>query len=228
MTNQPQISIVPLFKKGIALTKSNFLNYLPIIIAAFAIVYFGTQGLKPYLLEQAPQATEFDLMVQSSAIVGLLISPLEVGLMLLGLSAARGERVNARDLKYVLKRSPQIIILTIITIALVQIGFMLVIPGLFLMIVLSMAPMLMCDKNINMFAAIKLSVTTLSKHWFILFVIYLWLILALLLSFFTMGIALIVTVPLYVNIKGLVYTILYDAPVTKDHDVAGKAKEFEA
>lgn len=209
--------------QGVQLTKQNFLAFLPLLVIALAGIFLVNSVLMDVLLQQNPDATMIDLLTKTSAVLGLIIAPVEVGIMLMGLSAARGEKIKFSDIKYILPYSPKIIILAIITMFLVQLGLLLfVIPGLFLMVVLSMAPMIMCDQKLGMTESLKISAQTLSKHWFSLFIVYIWLIIAIILSFYTMGIALILTLPLYVNVKGLMYRQLFDkkestvAPATGD------------
>lgn len=209
--------------QGVQLTKQNFLAFLPLLVIALAGIFLVNSVLMDVLLQQNPDATMIDLLTKTSAVLGLIIAPVEVGIMLMGLSAARGEKIKFSDIKYILPYSPKIIILAIITMFLVQLGLLLfVIPGLFLMVVLSMAPMIMCDQKLGMIESLKISAQTLSKHWFSLFIVYIWLIIAIILSFYTMGIALILTLPLYVNVKGLMYRQLFDkkestvAPATGD------------
>lgn len=213
--------------QGVQLTKQNFLAFLPLLVIALAGIFLVNSVLMDVLLQQNPDATMIDLLTKTSAVLGLIIAPIEVGIMLMGLSAARGEKIKFSDIKYILPYSPKIIILAIITMFLVQLGLLLfVIPGLFLMVVLSMAPMIMCDQKLGMIESLKTSTQTLSKHWFSLFIVYIWLIIAIILSFYTMGIALILTLPLYVNVKGLMYRQLFDQ---KESTVAPtKGDGFEA
>lgn len=215
MTQQQKLTPLSILKEGIKLTKLNFLVYLPLLAITMLCIYFANEALMEVFLERDPEATKLDLITKSSAIIGLLLSPVEVGLMLMGLSAARGENIKFSDIKYVFPHSAKIIILAMLTMVLVQIGFMLLIfPGIFLMVVLSMAPMLMCDQNKNMFVALKVSAQTLSKQWFMIFLVYIWLIIAIFLSFYTMGVALIVTLPFYLNVKGILYHQLFDTEET--------------
>lgn len=229
MTQHQKIVPLSVLKEGITLTKTNFLVYLPLLALAMLCIYGANEALMSYFLQQNPEATTLDLITKSSAIIGLLLSPLEVGIMLMGLSAARGEKIKVSDIRYILPYSAKIIILAMLTMLLVQVGFMLLIlPGLFLMVVLSMAPMLMCDKKQSMFVALKTSAQTLSKQWFMIFLVYIWLIVAIFLSFYTMGVALILTLPFYVNVKGIMYYRLFDSETVDTPTESTNNDEFEA
>jgi len=229
MNPLPKIMPLRILKDGLRLTKANFLTYLPLLLIITVLVYAGNEGLTSLMLERNPEATLLDQLTMTSLIFGLLLSPVEVGLMLIGLSAARGERIKIADLRHILPHSAKIIVITIITMALVQAGFMLLFfPGIFLTVVLSMAPMLMCDKKLSMVQALKMSAQAASKQWFMLFLVYLWLVVAILLSFYTMGFALIFTLPLYLNVKGLLYQQLFDSKIDDVAPNAHDDNEFEA
>jgi len=226
-----QISLSPrtVFKTAFNLTKKNFLAYLPILIISVLLIYLANDLLIGLLQARSPDASMLDLLTKSSAVIGLLLTPLEIGLMLMGLKAARGEDIKASDIMMVLPHSAKVIVLAMLTMALVQLGFMLLIlPGLFLMVILSMAPMLMCERKLNMLAALKCSAQVLSKQWFILFVIYMMLFILIILSLLTQGIALIVTLPFYVNVKGVIYCQLFDTIEHKTQQHSPKSGEFEA
>jgi len=229
MTQPTRLSALAILKDGIKLTKTNFLVYLPLIALSMLVIYFANQALMEWLQARSPEASLLDIITKSSAVIGLLLTPIKVGLMLMGLSAARGETIKFSDIKFIAPQSAKLIVLAMVIMLLVQIGFMLLIlPGIFLMVVLSMAPMLMCDRNISMFRAVKLSAQTLSKQWFMLLLVYIWLIIAILLSFYTMGVALIITLPFYMNVKGLLYQQLFDMQSQATDAPDANNGEFEA
>lgn len=214
-----------LLKLGWQILRANYRVFIPAVIAAFAIVYGIHVQLISYLSERSPQTSEFDLILQSSAVIGLLFSPLEVALMMLGVKAARGEKITFGNLLDHLSKTPVIILITIISTAAIQIGMMLVLPGIFLIVALSMAPLLVCDKNYSIFRAIKESVQIVTKHWFQCFSIYLLLITLIILSFIAMGIPLLVTIPLYLCVKGEMYLRLFAQP---SDSPAANPNHFEA
>jgi len=211
MTVTPKIMPFEILKDGLKLTKNNFLAYFPLIAILAVVVFIASNSIEQSLLAQGSETSLLDTLSLTSVIASILLSPLEIGLMLLGLSAARTETIALADLRHVLPYTIKIIAITIVTMIVVQAGFMLLlIPGLFLSLLLSMAPMLMCDKQLGIFAALKLSAEATSKQWFRLLSVYIWLMVMILLSFYTMGIALVFTIPLYMNVKGLLYRQLFD------------------
>jgi len=203
-----------ILKDGLKLTKNNFLTYFPLIAVLAVVVFIASNSIEQSLLEQDPETPLLDTLTLTSVIASILLSPLEIGLMLLGLSAARKETIILSDLRHILPYTIRIFAITIITMVVVQAGFMLLfVPGLILSLLLSMAPMLMCDKQLTIGSALKLSANVISKQWFGLLLVYIWLIVMIFLSFYTMGIALVFTIPLYMNVKGLLYRQLFDEVV---------------
>lgn len=200
--------------------------FIPAVVLAFALVYGCHIQLIGYLAQQSPQDSELDLIFKSSAIIGLLFSPIEVAIMMLGVKVARNQPIRLINLFDYLAKSPMIILVAIITSAAVQLGMLVILPGVFLIVSLSMAQLLLCDKNYSMIKAITESVRVVTRHWFSCLAVYLMLIGLILLSFATMGIALLVTIPLYVCIKGLMYQLLF--PTSENITTVADHSEFEA
>ncbi|NRA72716.1 MAG: hypothetical protein HRU24_17045 [Gammaproteobacteria bacterium] len=220
----PQINPLSLLKQGWQLTVTHYKIFIPAIFLAFVLIYGLHSQLMLILAQQFPQADELELIFKSSAIVGLLIAPIEVGFMMLGVKAAQGKTLTFSDLFRYLSKTPMIILLAIIINGLVQLGLYLLLPGIFLMVSLSMAQLLLCDKNYSMIKALTESTRVVMKHWFSCLSVYMLLIGLILLSFLTMGVALVITVPLYLCVKGLLYQVLF----TGGEDLTLNPSEFEA
>lgn len=225
LSNKQALKPLQLLKEGWAISVSNFKVFVPAVILAFALVYGCHLQLISFLTERSPNAQPIELVLQSSAIIGLLFSPVEVAIMMLGVKVARKEPIKLINLLDHLAKSPMIILVAIIITGVVQLGMFLVLPGIFFIVALSMAQLLLCDKNYSMIKALSESLRVVTKNWFACFSVYLMLIGFILLSFMTMGIALIVTIPLYVSVKGLMYRQLF---LSDDALAGGDHTEFEA
>jgi len=213
MDNQNKISKLQpplLLKRGWTVVRSNYRVFIPSIILAFAFVYGIHVQLIEYLRQGSPETPELELILQSSAVIGLLFAPIEVALMMMGVKAARNQPVSFSNILDHVAKAPMIILVTIISTGAIQIGMILVIPGIFLLVALSMAQLLLCDKNYSMIQAIKVSVQTVTKHWFQCFTVYLLLTTFIILSFIAAGIPLLITIPLYLCVKGEMYLRLFD------------------
>ena len=208
-TIKQQLNPLSLIKQGWQLLVPNLNVLLPAVILGFALMMGALMLLIDYLTSQSPDSSEIELMLKSSAMIGLVFSPLEIAITMFGVKLARGQQIKLGDVFSYLPKAAFIILLTILSTALIQIGFYLIVPGIFLIVALSMAPLLVCDKHYSIFKAMIESVKLVSKYWFSCTAIYLLLIGLILLSFLTMGLALIITAPLYVCVKGLMYNIIF-------------------
>jgi|GEM_PF-1843618 len=226
-TKNGKLQPLLLLKSGWGVFRSNYRVFIPSIFLAFAFVYGIHVQLIEFLRQRAPETEELELIIQSSALIGLLFSPIEVALMMLGVKAARNQRVTLANIFDHLAKTPVIIMITIISTAAIQLGMILVIPGIFLLVALSMAQLLVCDKNYSMVQAIKLSVQIITKHWFECFTVYLLLITLIILSFIAMGVPLLVSIPLYLCVKGKMYLRLFD-DAGQSAEPNSNQNEFEA
>ncbi|MDP2561538.1 hypothetical protein [Psychrobium sp. 1_MG-2023] len=244
MTPSKPIDSWQTLKVGFSLTKRNFIAYLPVLLIGVVASYFAVMQVIEYLGVTHEQLMESSGGVKGDSInpevlsqlqfgfflVTLVFAPLEVGLMMMGLKAARGGKLAASDILHIVSDSARIIILSVFTISLIQLGSMLfLLPGLFLMIVLSMAQMLMCDGKATLLQAIPMSFKALTKHWAACLLVYIILIGLLLLSaVMTLGVALILTIPFYMNVKGQLYHVIFDNTCEEPQDNNHSGNEFEA
>lgn len=216
-TSQP-LHLSDILTKAFTQTKQNFVAFLPLIlIVLVAVNYTATSYLAELDLTSEAGLAQLQSKANMVTIISLLLTPIEVGFMLMGVKAARGLSLKPTDIIAILPDSAKIVILAIISFILVQAGMMLLIlPGLFLLVMLSMAQPLMCDYRLPMIEAIKRSAKGCYQHTGLVIQMYLILFILIVLSFFTFGIGLIFTIPFYVNAKGILYCQLYDTqPITE-------------
>jgi len=220
MTQPAPNILTTIFKTAFTQTKGNFLKFLPIlIIVLFGVNYlilqiFSDIDLNALLLdmENNPDALEpFQDKIYLFALVSLLTTPIEVGLMLMGVKASRGLSIRSSDIFAIFPDSAKIVILAFVLSVLVQIGFsFFILPGIFLLMMTSMAQSLMCDYRLSMIEAVKRSFKVCYKHLGIVVPFYLVLCILIIASFLTFGLALILTIPFYLNAKGVLYCHLFD------------------
>jgi len=220
MTKPASNILTTVFKTAFTQTKGNFFKFLPIlIIVLFSVNYlvlqiFSDIDFDALMLDMQtnPDALEpFQEKIYLFALISLLTTPIEIGLMLMGVKASRGLNVRSIDILAIFPDSAKIVILAFIMSVLVQIGFsFLVLPGIFLLMMTSMTQPLMCDYRLSMIEAVKRSFKVCYKNIGIIIPFYLVLFLLILASFFTFGLALIFTIPFYLNAKGVLYCHLFD------------------
>ena len=221
--NQPTSEILTsVFKKAFSQTKGNVFKFLPILIIVLlgvnylVLQIFSDIDTEALLLDMQsnPNALEpFQNTVYLFALISLLLTPIEVGLMLMGVKASRGLTIRSTDIFAIFSDSAKIVILAFVLSVFTQIGFsLLILPGIFLLMMTSMAQPLMCDYRLSMVEAVKRSFKICYQHIGLVIPFYLVLCLLIIASFFTFGIALIVTIPFYLNAKGVLYCHLFDTP----------------
>ena len=212
MNSSPSISLSNIFKQAFEQTKSNFIAFLPLIVT---IILIATYAANTYIGEiDLSDETALAALQQKAnmvALISVLLTPVEIGFMLMGVKASRGLALKATDILAIIPASPKIIILAILSFVVVQLGMaLLILPGLFLLAMLSMAQPLMVDYRLPMTEAVKQSVKKCYEHAGIVIQMYTILFILIVASFFTFGIALILTIPFYVNAKGILYCELFD------------------
>lgn len=99
--------------------------------------------------------------------VSVLLSPLLVGIEMMGLSRAIGGHIRISNVFRFLSRSAFLIVAMLLTSSLVQIANGLFIPlGLFLSFTTMFVSMLIVEKDMNVFEAIKVSVIAVTRVFF--------------------------------------------------------------
>lgn len=159
-------------------------------------------------------------------IVTLFIWPFLAGIEMMGVFNAVGIKIQPKLIFAFLKQGSWVAICALLTSLLISIGLqLLILPGVFLAVVLSLTIPLLIDKKLSPIQAIILSVKALRFHWFKIF--YLYLILLFLLVLILMPLALLAQTsfsiigvvifffglsylaPLYYNVKGILYREIF-------------------
>jgi len=221
MIESSPLSVSVIFKEAFKQTKGNFIVFLPILILLFlAINLFFTKYLTDIDFSSPEALNQFQGHTYLITIVTLLATPIEVGLMLMGVRASRGFKIKTTNILAIFSDSARIVILGLFAFVAVQIGMtLLILPGIFILMMTSMAQPLMCDFRLTMIEAVKRSWMTCYKELPFIISFYLALFAIIVASFFTYGLALIFTIPFYMNAKGILYCQLYDEPTQNDSDI---------
>ncbi|MCG7531570.1 hypothetical protein MHM98_09485 [Psychrobium sp. MM17-31] len=212
MSQQSTIKLSEIFSQAFKQTKSNFIAFLPLIVAIIVIATYAANTYIGDIDLTDPAALEaLQHKANMVTLVSVLLTPIEIGFMLMGVKASRGLTLNTSDIFKILPDAPKIIILAIISFIFVQIGMaLLILPGLFLLAMISMAQPLMVDYRLPMLEAVKQSMKKCYEHAGLVLQMYTFLFILIIASFFTFGIALILTIPFYVNAKGILYCHFFD------------------
>lgn len=167
-----------------------------------------------------------DKIVFWDLLVTLIIWPFMAGVEMMGVQQAVGIKTHVRMIFSFLKRSSWVVICVLITSALTNIGFeLLILPGVFLKITLSLTVPLVIEKQMTPMQAVILSVKALRFKFFAILSLYALLFCGLVMLFFILafflgssiapvGIVLFVfgfsfLAPMFFNVKGILYREIF-------------------
>lgn len=174
-------------------------------------------------------------------LVTLAIWPFIAGIEMMGVVQAVGMKANAKMMFSFLKRSSWVVICVLITSTLTNIGFeLLILPGIFLKVTLSLTVPLVIEKKMTPLKAITLSIKAFRFKFFSILSLYFILFLSLVLLFFMLsfflslsiapiGIALFIfgftyLAPLFYNTKGILYREIFGISLATDKSAEELAK----
>ena len=221
-----QIDVQSVLKEAWQLTKDSrvainlgviFVAILGMVATMISSHFFG--GIE--LVTEDPQAFMF-----VNIIVTLIIWPFLAGVEMMGVFHAFGMKTNPRLVFAFLKRGSWVAICALLTSTFVSIGFqLLVLPGIFLAVALSLTIPLVIEKKFTPMKAISTSILATRFQWFRIFAIYLILLLFLFaaivpiqlfaqLGMTPVGVVLFLfcmtyLVPMFYNVKGILYREIF-------------------
>jgi len=190
---------------------------LTLVIVFMASSYFG--GVEKAFADMQAQYV-------INILVTLIVSPFIASLEMMGVYHAVGLKTQSKLVVSFLSKSAMIAICALLSSTLTSLGFnLLILPGIFLLVTLSLAIPLVIEKNMMPLKAIILSVKAVRFQFFKLLAIYAILIMALcgatlpLLLLFQTGFAMVGVVflifsftylaPLFYNTKGILYREIF-------------------
>jgi len=185
-----------------------------------------------------------DKIVFWDLLVTLIIWPFMAGVEMMGVLQAVGIKTHAKMIFSFLKRSSWVVICVLITSALTNIGFeLLILPGIFLKITLSLTVPLIIEKQMTPMRAVILSVKSLRFKFFSILSLYAILFGALVLLFFVLalflgssiapiGIVLFVfclsfLAPMFFNVKGILYREIFGVGIASNESVINRQNDTD-
>lgn len=192
-----QFEIKRVFSRANDLVKKHFSSLVQACVLVFlALVIMA-------LIMQSIQDS-FQAIFQIAVI--LVIAPLQTGLYMMGVSAARGQHVRVFDLFKYLPLTIVLALTHLITVILTQLGTVLfIIPGIYMVVASTFALILVADRQLTAVSAIILSCRIVNRYfWQMLSLLAIFLVL-ILISLLTFGFGLIWVMPLYFCAIGVLY-----------------------
>jgi len=144
-------------------------------------------------------------------LLNILTLPIAVGIIILGISRARGNELSVKQIFDYFGRYPYLLLGYILITLFTLLGFIaLVVPGIYLAVAYTYTLPLIADKNMSVWNAMELSRKTITKQWFRFFGLAVVLTIIIVLSAIPMGIGLIWSIPTAYITYGLLYHRLFD------------------
>ncbi|QOP46100.1 hypothetical protein [Sulfurimonas paralvinellae] len=144
-------------------------------------------------------------------ILTLLTLPISVGIIILGITRARGEELSVKQIFDYFGQYPYLLLGYFLIVLFTVLGLIaFIIPGIYLSIAYIYALPLIADKNLSVWNAMELSRKTITKQWFRFFGLGIVSFFFILLSAIPFGIGLIWSIPTVYIAYGLLYHQLFD------------------
>ncbi len=139
-------------------------------------------------------------------------SVLHAGLMLMFIRRIRGERVELGDLFAGFNFAVPLIIAGLLMTALTLVGFVLcILPGVYLAVCYVFVLPLIIDKKLDFWPAMEVSRQVVHKHWWVMFLFAIVLVLIICLGALLCGVGLIIAAPVAIAAVSYVYEDLFGA-----------------
>jgi len=196
-----------------------FIAVLGMMVSLGASQYFGG-------IEKIWEDQNHDALNLINLLVNIVIWPFLAGIEMMGVLHAVGLKTQPKLIFAFLKRANWVILCALISSILVSIGFqLLVVPGIYLLVALSLSIPLVVEKQISPLKAIILSIKALRFQWFNIFAIYFFLSMILVValvpvismmnsSLFIVAFVIFLFLlsylaPCYYNVKGILYREIF-------------------
>ncbi|MCP4409618.1 MAG: hypothetical protein GY807_18080 [Gammaproteobacteria bacterium] len=191
--------------------KATFWMAAGIIMAALIVVGIVLEFLLGAPLEnEIYSPADFIKQIISQLISGAITYPLMAGLIMLGIQRAVDQPITVNQAFSYFGYALPLAILGVLTTLLTYIGFLLLIlPGIYLAIAYILATPLLVEKQLTPWQAMESSRKAITRHWFKVFLLLLATALIMFISAIPLGLGLIWTYPMAINVLGIVYREIF-------------------
>ncbi|OOF31957.1 hypothetical protein [Salinivibrio proteolyticus] len=215
-----------IIKEAFTLTFKHFWSFLPAALCLFAVqvgilvlmltLLLGDPShLFEGLVGQREMTTDMVSSVWLSNFTSeVLVAPLYAGASLMGLAHAIGFRSKPRHLVKGLAFALPVTVVICLSATLQSVASMIFpLLSLYVAMVFSMAPLLICEKRLTPLKAMAVSFRAVNKKVLALATIYAVVGVLFLISFVTAGFALVWALPFLFNVKGVIYREMFGVGV---------------
>ena len=175
-------------------------------------------------LQEAPLSMRLSLNI----LLTVISAPLITAMMLMGMGHSVGRSTAFFQVVKPLLGSVLLVLAALMIAAIVDIALtLLILPGLYLSMATGFTLPLIIDKKLPPSQAIMASIKVFNQYWRPLLVFYLASMILFTLGMFTLGFAYIWLIPLYFNLKGVLYRELFGIDI-HESDLGKSNKQRES
>ncbi|MDF2179861.1 hypothetical protein P2G88_16535 [Aliiglaciecola sp. CAU 1673] len=214
MNGQYQLDVKAVFKEGWSLTQLTKWRMVQAILLVFCIFLIASMVLVQIAQFHGLDVTSSGVQMVSQLMLTLISAPLMTGLIMMGVNHAIGGISKPSHLFHFLPKTLVLALAAMLVGILVQLGLLLILPGLYFIVACSFVMPLIVEKGLPPLRAIYVSIRVVTHKWkefILLHLVFLGLFLLVALTF---GVALIWVAPLYYNVTGILYRDIFGVTVT--------------
>jgi len=217
-----ELKVGDILKEAWGMTLKHFINFTPaiflLLILQLAIFYFafkwqiGDLSVLLSIFEQG--GTVPSGLIQAVFIANfsyeVISAPIYAGICLMAMSHAAGLSTHTRHISKGLQFTVPVILATLFSLLLQAVaGMLLPFVSMYLSIAFSNSLLLICDKKVPPMQSLLLSLRSVNKKIFPLIAIYSILMLLFMLAVFLYGIGLVLFLPFFFHVKGIIYRNMF-------------------
>lgn len=207
------LSVKWVLQQGNALVKRDFFNWFQAtVIIVLVLIVFGSVASQYVTFHEDNTVT-----IEHQSIIGILgvivLSPLFTGLYVMGVQAARGNKITVFDVFKFLPLVFLVALTQLLISILVQIGTIVILPGVYLWMASVFALPLVAEKRLSPIQAIITSCRGFNKNWSSLLAIYGVMFLLFITVPLSYGLTILWVMPLYFCVMGITYAYIFDEAV---------------
>ncbi|WED23197.1 hypothetical protein L3Q72_07330 [Vibrio sp. JC009] len=217
-----ELSPVAVFQEAWKFTIRNFLSFSPSILTLLmvqgAIFYIALKlqvGDPAALLEMFLHPETLDPAIFQAIFVAnfsyeVISAPIYAGVSLMAMSHAAGLKTSPRHILKGLQFTVPLILATLVALTLQGIaGTIVPVLSMYLGLAFSNSVLLICEKRVPPMQSLLLSLRAINKKLFPIIAIYMLLMLLFIASVVFYGIFLVVVLPLFFHVKGIIYRNMF-------------------
>lgn len=211
---QFDVDLKAVLKEGWTLTQLTKWRLVQGILLVFCIVLLASVVLVQIAHLKGLEVSSPGVQMVNQLMLTLLCAPLMTGLLMMGVNHAVGGLSKASHLFHFWPKTLVLTLAAMLVGLLVQLGLLLILPGLYLVVACTFVMPLIVEKGLSPLRAIYVSIRVVSYKWKEFILLHLLFFVLFVLVVLTFGIAMIWVAPLYYNVTGILYRDIFGVTVS--------------